>query len=841
MAELSPSERFSAAKKRRVEPLLDAFSQKLSFDLDPFQRDSCAVLERGNSVLVAAPTGAGKTIVAEFAIFMAMQQPNAKVFYTAPMKALSNQKFAELVAEYGASEVGLLTGDTNINSQARIVVMTTEVLRNMLYADSDLLRNLAFVVLDEVHFLADRFRGAVWEEVIIHLPQSVRMVSLSATVSNAEEFGDWLGAVRGNTEVIVSEDRPVPLEQHVLVRAKLVDLFDSSGLATTHRVNPELMRFSASGGRNVHGRNLHGRAALEAGSHNSGRGSGRSTGQNSGRGTGGRSSAHHGGGQHGGAGMRTDRSAAVELLESRNLLPAIFFIFSRIGCDQAVRQVLRAGVRLTNAAERDEIREIVEDRCRTLLDEDLGVLGYFEWLDGLERGIAAHHAGMLPAFKEVVEELFQKKLVKVVFATETLALGINMPARTVVLEKLEKFNGEARVPITPGEYTQLTGRAGRRGIDIEGHAVIHWSEGFDPQSVASLASRRTYPLNSSFKPTYNMAVNLIDQFGRERTRDILESSFAQFQADRAVVDLAQKVRHQKESLAGYSQPMSCHLGDFAEYSGLRRELSDLERKGQGRSDVESRAFRDKRQHQLVSLRRRMKQHPCHSCPERESHARWAERWWTLKRQTDQLSAEIRGRTGAVARVFDRVTDVLTILGYLEKDHNGVVSLASSGQMLRRIYGERDLLVAESLRLGYWNDLDAASLAAMAAALVYEPRRDEGQGTDRNLPRGNFREAFDVTGDLWSRLDDLEREKRLPGSQPLSTGLCLAMYRWAQGGRLDTVLEDAELAAGDFVRWSKQTIDLLDQLSVVADSPVGSTARKALDSIRRGIVAYSSVS
>ena len=176
--------------------------------------------------------------------------------------------------------------------------------------------------------------------------------------------------------------------------------------------------------------------------------------------------------------------------------------------------MLRAGVRLTEQHERDEIREIVEDRCRTLLDEDLAVLGYWEWLEGLERGVAAHHAGMLPAFKEVVEELFRRKLVKVVFATETLALGINMPARTVVLEKLEKFNGEARVPITPGEYTQLTGRAGRRGIDVEGHSVIQWQDGLDPQSVASLASRRSYPLNSSFRPTYNMAVNLIDQFGR---------------------------------------------------------------------------------------------------------------------------------------------------------------------------------------------------------------------------------------------------------------------------------------------------------------------------------------
>jgi len=871
--ELSPAERFAQAKAKKSLPILDAFTDKLPIALDPFQREACALVEQGKSVLVAAPTGAGKTIIAEFAIFKAMQESHAKVFYTAPMKALSNQKFQELVAEYGAESVGLLTGDTNVNSQARIVVMTTEVLRNMLYASSDLLTNLSYVVMDEVHFLADKFRGAVWEEVIIHLPRSVRMVSLSATVSNAEEFGDWLQAVRGDTEVIVSEERPVPLEQHVLVRGKLLDLFDAAGgpnearsrmpaavsttvaepvaiaptvaygdrpahdrgskagskqaapalpgLGTT-RVNPELVRLS-------HGpRTPQGRGGFEGGGKRH-EGRGGKPNRNQGNGFGG-----------GGGGARTDRAALVELLDSRNLLPAIFFVFSRVGCDAAVQQVLRAGVRLTQKHERDEIRAIVEERCRTLLDEDLGVLGYFEWLDGLERGVAAHHAGMLPAFKEVVEELFRKKLVKVVFATETLALGINMPARTVVLEKLEKFNGEARVPITSGEFTQLTGRAGRRGIDVEGHSVIQWADGLDPQAVASLASRRTYPLNSSFKPTYNMAVNLIDQFGRQRTREILESSFAQFQADRAVVDLAQKVRSQQESLDGYKKSMTCHLGDFAEYSTIRRELSDLEKKGAGRSDYSSRGEREKRQNQLNALRKRLKLHPCHLCPDRENHARWAERYWKLKKQTDQITAEIRTRTGAVAKVFDRVTDVLTILGYLERDDNGRVVLAPAGRMLRRIYGERDLLVAESLRLGLWNDLDAPSLAAMAAALIYEPRRDEGQADERNLPHGPFRAAFDQTGDLWSNLDDLERDKRLPGSNPLATGLCLGMYQWAKGGRLDNVLKETDMAAGDFVRWTKQTIDLLDQLSVVADSPVGATARKALDSIRRGIVAYSSV-
>jgi ATP-dependent RNA helicase HelY len=306
------------------------------------------------------------------------------------------------------------------------------------------------------------------------------------------------------------------------------------------------------------------------------------------------------------------------------------------------------------------------------------------------------------------------------------------------------------------------------------------------------------------------------------------------------VDLARKVRTQQESLDGYAKAMQCHLGDYAEYSSIRRELTDLERKSGVRGDQQSRGERERRQRQLVDLRKRMKQHPCHSCNDREAHARWAERWWRLKKETDKLTTQIRSRTGAVAKVFDRVTDVLLQLGYLVANKNGQVSVAVDGRVLKRIYGERDLLVAESLRRGLWNELDAPSLAAMAASLIFEPRRDEGAPNERNLPRGPFREAFDQTTDLWANLDDIERDNRLPGSQPLSTGLTLAMYRWSQGASLDSVLSLADLAAGDFVRWSKQTIDLLDQLSVVADSPVGATARKALDTIMRGIVAYSSV-
>ncbi|HEU5223241.1 MAG TPA: DEAD/DEAH box helicase [Candidatus Lumbricidophila sp.] len=786
-------------------PLLAEFTAGLKYRFDPFQRAACESLEDGRSVLVAAPTGAGKTVVAEFAVFLAMQRPDAKLYYTTPIKALSNQKYQELVAVWGAENVGLLTGDTNINGTARIVIMTTEVLRNMLYADSPQLERLAFVVMDEVHYLADRFRGAVWEEVLLHLPEQVRLVSLSATVSNAEEFGDWLHAVRGDTDVIVSEDRPVPLEQHVVSRGQLLPLFDETRGGS--RVNPELRSLSRV---DVGGR---GGASRERG---------------------GRDGRGH---RHGGGGSRQDRQRAdrvevVSLLQAHGLLPAIMFIFSRAGCDQAARQLVRSGIRLTEPSERDRIAKIVEERVRAFRDDDLAVLGYWDWFEGLKRGIAAHHAGMLPAFKEIVEELFQQRLLKVVFATETLALGVNMPARSVVLEQLEKYNGEARVPITAGEYTQLTGRAGRRGIDVEGHSVIMWQASLDPESVASLASRRSYPLNSSFKPTYNMAVNLIDQFGREPTRQILERSFAQFQADRSVVDLAQSLKAGEATLAGYAAAMACHLGDFAEFAAIRRQIADLERTS--RKPGQPASQRERRLNELAALRVRMKAHPCQGCADREAHARWAERWWRLARENEQVLRQIQGRTGRVAKRFDRVTEVLTTLGYLVDGPDGRTSSTAAGRMLKRIYGERDLLVAECLRDGFWNELSAPELAAMAATLVHEPRRADG-GVQVRVPKGAFRTALDRTLARWADLDDLEHDNNLDGSSQPSPALAESMHAWASGRELAWVLELCELAAGDFVRAAKQTIDLLDQISIVADAEVGTRARAAIDGVRRGVV------
>jgi ATP-dependent RNA helicase HelY len=899
----SPAERYAAARRRGPRAALSEFAAGYDFGFDEFQLRACEALEAGHGVLVAAPTGAGKTLVGEFAVHLALRA-GGKCFYTTPIKALSNQKYHDLVERYGAGAVGLLTGDNAINGDASVVVMTTEVLRNMLYAGSPTLAGLSSVVMDEVHYLADRFRGAVWEEVILHLPADVQLVSLSATVSNAEEFGEWLQEVRGDTTVIVEEHRPVPLWQSVLVRDRLYDLFVDP---EQQEVNPQLSHLAAQEAR----------FARVRGDRRPQRGGRRQRGFDVPR-----------------------RPDVVDRLDHEGLLPAIVFIFSRAGCDAAVRQCLRSGLRLTQPEQRDRIRHIVEERTEAIPAEDLDVLGYDEFIEGLMRGIAAHHAGLLPVFKEVVEELFVNGLVKVVFATETLALGINMPARSVVLESLVKWNGEAHVDLTPGEYTQLTGRAGRRGIDVEGHGVVLWTPGFDPRHVASLASTRTYPLRSSFRPSYNMAVNLVAAMGRAASRELLEASFAQFQADRAVVGLSRQVRRNLDALEGYRESMTCHLGDFAEYAELRRALSDREsalardRAGQRRAaaaasleslrigdvirmpagrhaqlavvvdpdaavagtsrtmvvtadrqlkrlapsdfasavepvgkvrvprnfnprspqsrrdlvsslralDLDPEATRPRRPRgaaaddaEIARLRAAIRRHPCHGCADREQHARWAERYERLRRDTDALERRVRNRTGTLGRTFDSVCDVLTSLGYLADDE-----VTPGGRALARLYAESDLLIAESLRDGAWDELDAPELAAVVSALVYESRRDDEPAP--KLPPGRCRMALEALSRRWDTLRGVEADAGLSFLRAPEPGFAWLAWRWAKGHSLDAILRDTSLAPGDFVRWMKQLIDLLDQIADAAQaSPVALTARSAVGSLRRGVVAYSGMS
>lgn len=784
----TPAEKYAAAKLRGQHPITTAFVQTFDFEFDPFQVSACHAVEDGKGVLVAAPTGAGKTVVGEFAAYFALQA-GKKCFYTTPIKALSNQKYSEFVAKFGEDRVGLLTGDTSINGEAEILVMTTEVLRNMLYAGSNTLTNLGCVVMDEVHYLADKFRGAVWEEVLIHLMESVQVISLSATVSNAEEFGEWLGEVRGETEVIVSEIRPIPLFQHVLIGNRLLDLFEQPG-----RINPEILQREREAIRRAAiGRNRRGR--------------------------------------YNESNERMSRSDIIEMLQGENLLPAITFIFSRVGCDAAVKQCLHAGLRLTSPEERSEIKATALRYTQNIAEEDLEVLGFSEWLTALERGIAAHHAGLLPSFKAAVEDLFQRGLVKAVFATETLALGINMPARTVVLEKLIKFNGEAHVPITPGEYTQLTGRAGRRGIDIEGNAVIQWSPTVDSASAAGLASTRTYPLRSSFSPTYNMAINLISRFGRETARRSLESSFAQFQADRAVVGLTRQVRKNEQAIEELMRDASCHLGDFSEYARLRRSIKEVEvllsRRDQ-RKTFDNRQ-RGHMEGELADLRKSMKNHACHGCADREDHARLAERAGRLKRENEGLTARVENRTHVIAKTFDQICQVLDHLDYIDGEKP-----TSQGKILTKIYAESDLLLTESIRRGLLDELNAPELLSVVSCMIFESRSSENIAP--KMPSQKVTSTITEVISLWAALEKIESQFGVKTQREPDAGFCYIAYRWASGNSLNNVLKGSDMSVGDFVRSTKQLVDLLNQIAGASENfrPVCKDAVKRID---RGVVAY----
>lgn len=528
-------------------PIFHRFAHQHDFPFDQFQIDGCHAIERGRGVLVSAPTGSGKTIVGEFAVFLALET-GKRCFYTTPIKALSNQKYNDLRATYGDDRVGLMTGDVSINRDADVIVMTTEVLRNMIYADEDSLDNLSHVVMDEVHYLADPERGPVWEEIILNLDESVSIVALSATVSNIEQFGEWIKMTRGDTNIIVWEHRPVPLHQYMLVGNSIIPLFSQDNDDATQElsapINPELVSRCATAERRSNGRR-----------------------------------------------KRPHRPAVIGQLQAASMLPAIIFIFSRAGCEGALAQCYTARVQLTTRDEAREILSIIDADTADIPQEDLDLMGFRRWRTNLSRGIAAHHAGMLPAFRRIVEKLFVRGLLKVVFATETLALGINMPARTVVLESLVKFNGEAHVDLTPAQYTQLTGRAGRRGIDVLGNAVVLWQPSMDPEAVAGLASTRTYPLISTFLPGYNMSVNLLNTLGVEKSHRLLERSFAQFLANEDVVARAHERRaHQRHADSQHDELLELlgHRSEnkLPEYVAIRRNLSHEEKKTQAENRKE---------------------------------------------------------------------------------------------------------------------------------------------------------------------------------------------------------------------------------------------------------------
>ena len=869
---------------------------RYGFALDDFQLRAIGALAAGRHVLVAAPTGSGKTVVAEEAIHRALAE-GRRAFYTAPIKALSNQKYHDLVRVHGAERVGLLTGDNSINGDAPVVVMTTEVLRNMIYARSAGLATLGYVVLDEVHFLQDTYRGPVWEEVIIHLSSTVRLVCLSATVSNADEMAEWMTTVRGPTTAVIEHHRPVRLEHLYMVGDKTSDRTHLFPTVVDGRPNPEASRLDAEAARVARAGARH-RARRQL--------------------------------------VTPRRIEVVDRLETERMLPAIYFLFSRNGCDDAAQSLVDAGVRLTTGPERDRIRELVAARLDGMDDRDLAVLGYGRFLAGLEAGIAAHHAGMVPPFKEAVEACFTEGLVKVVFATETLAVGINMPARSVVIEKLTKFTGDHHEFLTPSSYHQLTGRAGRRGIDDLGYAVCLWSPFVTFEQVAALAMSRSFQLTSAFRPTYNMAANLVRSYTADRARHLLNLSLAQYQTDRDVVKLEARIERRQAQLAEVRANAESPYGDIWSYrelttrverrrvtaradnAGIQAGLAKLRpgdvimlergrhagrvavlttssRRGVGvtvraitptrvlvplaaadfdqvpkalarielpqpfapnrkdyQRDVAHRLERarlgpeDERERGSGGRGRgnggvgggaadELISHPVTDDPDLSERLRAATAADRIERELTELLGRVRGRSDSLARRFDRVVGVLEDRGYLDG-----WSLTLAGGRLARLFHECDLLVADALHGGLFDDLEPASVAALASVFVYEHRSSDAPPAPW-FPSSLVRKRWFAIESMAKNLNLAEDAAGLPLTRMPDPTFVAIAYAWASGEGFADVVEPEELSGGDFVRTTKQLIDLVRQLAELAPNPGTShCAAQAVDLLFRGVVAASTV-
>lgn len=864
-------------------------TSQYSFPLDGFQLRAFDALDDGQSVLVAAPTGSGKTVVAEYAI-EAARLAGRRAFYTAPIKALSNQKYHDLATRYGAEQVGLLTGDNAINGDAPVVVMTTEVLRNMIYAQSSALDLLDVVVLDEVHFLQDTYRGPVWEEVIIHLPQSVTLVCLSATVSNAQELTDWISTVRGPMTAVVEDRRPVRLENLYYVGDKTHDRLHLLPVLVNGRANNDAIRLDGEAARG-------------------GRGGGRQRKQTQGR----------------RRLFTPSRLDVVDVLDRQQMLPAIYFIFSRNQCDEAARSVLAAGVRLTTGDERDRIREIIDARLVGIETADLAVLGYGQFLAQLEAGVAAHHAGMVPPFKEVVEACFVEGLVKVVFATETLAVGINMPAKCVVIEKLTKFTGDHHSFLTPGEYTQLTGRAGRRGIDELGNAIVLWSPFVPFDQVAALASSRSFHLNSAFRPTYNMAANLVRSYTSERAHHLLNLSFAQYQADRDVVKIEARLERRQDHLSELVAEAVSPFGDVEEYRKLvksrdgavaargasigRDNLIDLalmklrpgdivyaekgryagrvavltsaHRKGGvrisgittrrdpvqlsevdfddppraiGRIELPAQFAPDRHDYQrevahrleradvLPHSRRSGRHerdlaivdHPVESDPDLAGRLKAATQAERVGREIDELRQRMLGRSQSISRDFDRVLRILENWGYTDG-----WALTDAGAILARTFHECDLLIVECLRQGLLDDLEPAVLAGLVSVFVYEHRSSDAPPKPW-FPSPLAKKRWQRIAAISAELQDVEEQAGLGLHRAPDPTFIAIAFAWAAGEGFAEVVEAEELSGGDFVRTTKQLIDVLRQLALVApERATRRCAERAAEQLFRGVVSASS--
>lgn len=874
----SPAERYARSRNRRKreeDEVLNSFISRLNFEPDDFQLLAFQAISTNKSVLVAAPTGSGKTLVAEFGIVKALSQQQ-RIFYTTPIKALSNQKYRDFCDLYGDENVGLLTGDRKVNSTAPILVMTTEILRNMIYDDLDRLTDLGWIVMDEVHYLADKSRGSVWEEILILLSPRTRVIALSATVSNAEEFGAWLSLIRGDFEVIVSEKRPIPLDIMVFQNNEITDLFtDKDKSRNINSIVTTQYNRKPKKARNPRFRKM----------------------------------------------TDSDRSRLIRRLSESGGLPAIYFIFSRAGCDAAATSLISESHGFLNKEERIKVRDFVEAQLVSMSDSDLQAIDISGFMEKLDKGVATHHAGMIPIFKEIVEQLFQANLTKIVFATETLSLGVNMPARSVVIESLRKFDGQKHVDLSPGEFTQLTGRAGRRGMDDYGYAIVPLSDAVSPLSVSSLASARTFPLKSNFQPNYNMSLNLVRNYGISSGLALIEKSFAQFQTNKKLIN--QRNRFSEIKIEIDSLPKNTSEKEFSLAIDYMKAVDRLE---ELRKSLMNQTFRSystmggaefrpgtviriddseeefivtnldmsKSLLSVVSLKHGLQKmnwhefskwpkstgfcriprgfnpnnkdsiidlfkcisrkpslvpiaevqdsdisamqnyvdnHEFHRIGERSSVSKQARKYLQLREDLEKLEEMISKKSGNLGQKFLSIYKVLLELDYLSKDDEPT----AKGELLSNLYLENDLLLTESIDQGMLSNLSIAEFGAVLSAFVFEGRH-HSEMAQVTVPTRRIGEALNLIDQLNESISVVEKSHGLALTRGIDASFANAVHDWIVKENLLLILNESDLAPGDFVRWIKQLTDLSNQL-INSNAPayIVEMSRSLREAISYGIV------
>ena len=771
-----------------IEALIQAYEATLPFALDEFQREAIVKLERSQGVLVSAPTSSGKTVVAEYAIWRRlvavgeMRRPRAEpadVVYTTPLKALSNQKYRDLCNRYGETNVGLVTGEHTINDGAPVIVMTTEILRNVVYDDPGRVDRVRDVVLDEIHYIDDFPRGTVWEELIIEAPRHIRLIGLSATISNVDELAEWMSGLRGSVETVIRKERPVALETWLAISNTLHPLFDPTG---------NVVRRTLELAQHDDLRDPRWRYARRA--------------------------------------PENDLLHVVEELRRRAMLPAIYFIFSRRGCREALSRCDIHGVDLTDGGEKLAIEQALRASIEALSepDERRCVLQALDF-ELVQRGVAMHHAGMLPYAKETIEQLFQRGLIKVVFATETLSLGLNMPARSCVVSSFTKFDGTGFANLTSGELTQLMGRAGRRGIDTLGHGVILKENDVDVRDIYEAALSDEFTVQSKFAPTYSMVLNLLRTRSSTEAEALLERSFGQFQTLRRddhwtqrranlleqLDDLRRRrFRHPRVPCTERTLTQFLNAGEqlTAQRTEMRRARRDHwhgTRRGRGYRDVGQRYEGMRRK--ANALQARLNESPCHHCPylsEHRAHRREVDEADTTLRFGE---AELDTARDRFRREFRAFRAVLRATGFLDGD-----TLTDLGLLAASLYGESALVIADALASGRFTGLRPEELAATLVMVVAE---DRGRGTPRSGRRHFPTPAVDLQHrqmrSAMLRFAAVEREHGLDTIPPLSYDFVQPAFEWASGVDLSDIEPPAGADLGDVVKAVKNLYSVLRQM------------------------------